>query len=444
MFLPRNTLLIRRSTRRCAAIVCAILLAALSRATPGSATAEERSAPDNRPITLTLPIDGKQVTGVIDRYDTLTFTLKTDAGDEHRILWNAIPAANVDRYWRHMEQPDNDAEALFELGDLLIRHREGKDLAEQAFAQALVIDPRLADAIERSRKGMAPDGSPRFVGVADPTQWGKLTDEQMQQGTESLRAFCEKTQADMKIELSLYESDRFLLLTDVSDTEAIKALSIKLIETYRAVAELLGDEPAGNIFRGKCLVVLFKKRVDYIRFQQTMHDTDARGTGGLCHGFGDGHAHIAAFARNNQRQTNHILCHELVHAYLHRYRSPVPIDDWLNEGLAEHIAHQVEPPPGNNLYLKSRLALEGKEGLGEGFYTTDKLEPWQYDIAGALSGYLIERGQTAYPKLIQQIKDGTPTADALQDVYRMDDREITQRFKRRLDRELNRKLVGEN
>ena len=433
-----------RSARPAIAILCALITAVLALARSSDAYAEERSAPENRPITLTLPIDGKQVTGVIDRYDTITFTLRTEDGKEHRILWNAIPAANVDRYWRHMEQPDADAEALFELGDLLIRHRDGKELAEQAFDQALALDPKLADAIDRSRKGIAPDGSPRFVGVADPTMWGKLSDEQMQQGTDSLRAFCEKTQADLEIELSLYESDRFFLLTDVADRQQVRDLSIKLIETYRTLSDLLGEDPNANLFRGKCLVVLFDKRVDYIRFQQAMHDTDARGTGGLCHGFGDGHVHIAAFARHNPRQTNHILCHELVHAYLHRYRSPVPIDDWVNEGLAEHIACQVEPPPGNNLYLKARLALEGKQGLGKDFFTTDKLQQWQYDVAGALAGYLIERGEHAYPLLIQQIKDGTQTAEALQSVYRMDDRELTQRFKRRLDRELSRKLGGKD
>jgi hypothetical protein len=434
-----------RSERRAGrvAIWYTLITTAFALLTAAHAAAEERSAPEIRPITLTLPVAGEKITGTIDRYDTLTFTLKTDAGQEHRVLWNAIPAPNVDRYWRHMEEPEGDAEALFELGDLLIRHRDGKELAEKAFDQALALDPQLKDAIERSRQGIAPDGSPRFVGVADPAKWGKLTDQQMQQGVNALRAFCTKTQQDLRMNLSLYESERFMLLTDINDPEQIKALSMKLVEAYRATAELLGDDPDGNVFLGKCLVVLFNRRVDYVRFQQTMHDTDARGTGGLCHGFGDGHAHVAAFRRNNQRQTNHIVAHELVHAYLHRYRTPVPIDDWLNEGLAEHLAREIEPPPGNNLYLKTRLSLEGKQGLGEGFFTTDKLDRWQYDVAGALTSYLLERGEHAYPKLIQAIKTGTPTLEALEQVYRMDERELTQRFKRRLDRELNRKLGGD-
>ena len=416
------------------ALVVLLLLGAAA-----ASAAEERTPPDNRRITLTLPIDGAQVTGVIARYDAITFTLRTKDDRSHRVLWNAIPADNVDRYWRHLEQPEGDAEALFELGDLLIRHRDGKALAEEAFEEALALDPTLADAVEQSRQGFAPDGTPRFVGVADPAMWGELTDEQMQQGVKSLRAFCEKTQETLNIELSLYQSERFMLLTDI-DADQVQDLSNKLAEAYRMTAELLGDDPDGNVFVGKCLVAVFARRVDYIRFQRDLHDTDARGTGGLCHGFGDGHAHIAAFARNSARQTQHILAHELVHAYLHRYKSAVPVPDWLNEGLAEHIAHLVEPPPGDNLYLKSRLELEGKQGLGEGFFETDRLEAWQYDVAGALTSYLLERSETAYPKLIQQIKDNTAADEALKGVYRMEPRVLTQRFKRRLDRELNRKL----
>ena len=152
--------------------------------------------------------------------------------------------------------------------------------------------------------------------------------------------------------------------------------------------------------------------------------------------------HIAAYKRNNARQTNHIVIHELVHAYLHRYQSPRPLDDWVNEGLAEHLAHQLQPPPGQNLYLKSRLLLEGKQGLGKGFFEGENLAAWQYDVGGALTKYLIERSETAYPKLIVSLKEGTPADEALQAVYRMTPVKLTQRFKQRLDRELTKNLGG--
>ena len=405
------------------------------------AKTDERVPAEGKVIRLTLPLDQGQVSGVVASYTTLTFTLQTEAGEQHRVLWNMIPADKVDRYWRYLESPEGDAKALFELGDILIRHRDGEALAKQAFEQALALDPNLKEAVELSLAGKDPDGTPRFVGTADPQQWGDLSEDAMQMGVESLRGFCKRTQETLNIELKLYESDRFILLTDTDD-EQVKSLFRKLLEGYHAAAELLGDDPSGNIFVGKCLVVLFDKRVDYVRFQLEMHQTDARGTGGLCHGFGNGHVHIAAYQRANQRQTNHIMVHELVHAYLHRYRSPVPLDDWVNEGLAEHLAHTIEPPPGQNLFLKTRLALEGKKGLGEGFFEGENLKAWQYDVAGALTTYMLERGKHAYPKLIQAIKDGKPAGEALESVYRMSPELLIQRFKRRLDRELNKSLGG--
>lgn len=406
-----------------------------------AALAEERVPADGRVIKLTLPLETGQVSGTVTSYSHLTFTLTTEDGTPHRVLWNAIPVDKVDQYWRYLEQPESDAQGLFELGDLLIRHRDGETLARKAFDQALALDPLLAKSIERSLAGQAPDGTPRFVGTADPAMWGKLSEQTMQQGVETLQAFAQRTQRELNIDMNLYQSERFLLLTDI-DQERIVPLSKQLVITYRTIAELFGEDPDGNIFLGKCLIVLFDQRVDYIRFQDQLHNTDARGTGGLCHNFGNGHVHIAAYERSNARQSNHILVHELVHAFLHRYQSPTPLSDWLNEGLAEHIAHQIEPPPGQNIYLKSRLALEGKRGLGEGFFDGENLQAWQYDIAGALTGYLLERSETAYPNLIKAIKQGTPTEEALQSAYRMDTDKLTLRFKQRLDRELNKKLGG--
>lgn len=403
--------------------------------------AQERKPAEGRVITLTLPLESGQVTGTVTQYSTLTFTLTTEEGEEHRVLWNAIPAEKVELYWRYLEQPEGDAQGLFELGDLLIRHREGQARAKKAFDQALQIDPGLADAVALSLANKEPDGTPRFVGTADEKMWGELSEQAMRQGVETLRGFAQRTQRELEIELELYESKRFMLLTDV-EAKQVEALSAKLAQAYQAVAELLGQDPSENVFLGKCLIVLFERRVDYIRFQDQLHGTDARGTGGLCHGFGNGHVHIASYQRRSARQTRHVVTHELIHAYLHRFRGPRPLDDWVNEGLAEHLAHQIEPPAGENLYLKARLLLEGKKGLGEGFFEGENLAAWQYDIAGALTGFLLERSETAYPKFITSIKQGTPTDEALQTIYRMSPAKLTQRFKQRLDRELNKKLGG--
>ena len=305
--------------------------------------ADQRTPDEDRVIKLTLPLDSGQVTGTITSYSKLTFTLTTEADQTHRVLWNAIPADKVDQYWMYLE--GEDSESLFELGDILIRHSQGEELAKRAFDRALELDLSLHDAIEQSLAGKEPDGTPRYVGAADPEMWGDLNDETMRTGMETLRGFAQRTMVELQMELKLYEAGPFVLLSDC-DADTVKEATVGLMKSYQAVSTLLGGDPDGNVFVGRCMVVLFAQRVDYIRFQDQLHQTDARGTGGLCHGFGNGHVHIAAYERNNERQTKHILAHEAVHAYLHRYQSPQPLDDWVNEGLAEHIAHTIEPPLG--------------------------------------------------------------------------------------------------
>ncbi|MFI4859374.1 MAG: hypothetical protein ACIAXF_01705 [Phycisphaerales bacterium JB063] len=409
----------------------------------GSARAE--TPPEDKVIRLTITLQsGQVVTGTITEYDEIGFTLtapneNADGPADHRLMWTAIPVDAFDRYWRFFESPEGDGEALLRLGILLSRHRDGERLAGVAFDEALEADASLADQIEQARNGEAPGEGPRFVGIADPAMWGPLDETLMEQSVEQLRAFCQRTQEELGVGLSLYESPRFMICTDL-DAEQVQRWGEKLTETYRHCAQLVGEDPDGNLFRGKCLILVFSERADYLRFQRVMHDTDAHHAGGLCHGFGNGFVHIAVTRRPSARETSHVIVHEVVHGFLHRYRSPVHVPAWINEGLAEYIAHLVEPPTGAGLYRRALLRLEGEQMLGEDFFEGEDLQAWQYDVAGALTQFMLERSVDRYVMLIDGVKDGTPWDEALESAYRMEYRRLVQRFKRRLDQELSRRL----
>lgn len=397
--------------------------------------------PEDKVIRLTITLQsGQVVSGTITEYDTFGFTLTDADAVGHRLMWTAIPVEAFDQYWRFFEEPEGDGEALLHLGVLLGRHRDGRQLSAAALAEALEADPALREQVEEAIRGETPGEGPRFVGVADPSMWGELDDETMAQSVEQLRAFCERTQRELGIELALYESPRFMICTDI-DPEQVAEWGEVLTHGYRLTAQLLGEDGDANIFRGKCLLMVFDHRRDYLRFQQVMHDTDAFRAGGLCHGFGNGFVHVSSFRRQTARETSHVIMHEVVHGYLHRFRSPEQLPDWLNEGLAEYVAHEIVPPRGAGLYGRAALRLEGKELLGEGFFDGDRLEAWQYDVAGALTQYLLERSDDRYPTLIGAIKDGASWQEALQLAYRMEYRRLVQRFKRRLDRAVSEQLA---
>lgn len=404
---------------------------------------QERRVPEDRVIPLTINLQsGEVVSGKVTSYDEFGFTLTTADDRRHRIQWTRIPVVALDQYWRFLEQPEGDGEKLFELGQLLLLHRDGRELAEVAFAQAVEAEPTLAERAQQVLDGKDPGDSFRRVGEGDPAFWGDLDEQVMRDSTLELRNYCEQTANTLRLPLRLYESERFIVCTDL-DEQWVTALSPRLTEIYRQTAELLGEDPNGNLFRGKCLIFVFDKRVDYFRFQRDMHGTDARGTGALCHGFGDGFVHIATFRRPTDVQTHHIVTHEVVHAILHRYRAPVRIPDWVNEGLAMHLAYKVVPPTsGSSLYPKAALLLLEEEGLGEGFFENENLARSQYIAAGGLAQFMIERNATAYVEFLNAIKDGKPWPEALEATHRMDHRRLTLRYKTRLSRELSEQLGG--
>src|SRR5678816_1538790 len=68
------------------------------------------------------------------------------------------------------------------------------------------------------------------------------------------------------------------------------------------------------------------------------HQTMAAGTAGMCHQYGNGDVHIAFYRQPNDLDFANVLVHESIHGFLHRYRSPVDVPSWANEGLAEAIA----------------------------------------------------------------------------------------------------------
>jgi len=409
-------------------------------ASPEASPEGPREAAPDRVIRLTVTlVSGQVVNGQVTVYDDIGFTLTDAQGTGHRLMWTSIPVDAFDRYWRFLEHPEDDGEALIQLGILLSRHRNGEQLASEAFDQALEADPDLAERIEQARQGQAPGEGPRYQGTADATMWGDLTPEVMEASNDSLREFCQRTQREMNLALNLYESPRFLICTD-ADERLIERCGDQLTRAYRFLSEMLNEDPDGNVFRGKCLIFIFDKRLDYIRFQRMMHETEAYGTGGLCHGFGNGYTHVALYRRPSARQTTHVLIHETTHAYLHRYRSPEHVPSWINEGLAEYTAHEIEPPGGASLYGRALLALEGQRGLGEGFFENEHLQRWQYDVAGALARYMSESGRPPYRRMIEAVKEGESWNAALDQSFHLEHRQLVQRFKRRLDRELTRQL----
>lgn len=279
---------------------------------------------------------------------------------------------------------------------------------------------RRDEGIETVDRG-APPGiakGPEVVGKVDEEAWGTLTPEQQTAAVEELKKFGEETRAQVNPNLVLIETKYFLFYSDLNAPEATKWARM-LDRMYLSLANLFGIKGGENIFRGKAAVFVFAREEDYQNFQKTMHETDAAGTAGLCHTFGNGNVHIGFFRQPNEMDFAAVLVHESVHGFLHRYRKPPVIPTWVNEGLAETIASELVPQRGKRQEYRQHAITQLRERgtLGHQFFTGDRLEGWQYPVAQLLTEFMIKQDRKRYVAFIDGIKDGMKWEEALTSKY---------------------------
>jgi len=181
-------------------------------------------------------------------------------------------------------------------------------------------------------------------------------------------------------------------------------------------------EPDGsytNVWYGKGLVFVFQKADDYRQFQVRVHQTDPGGSAGMCHCFGDGMVHIAFYRQPDDLTFAHVLVHESVHGFVHRFRAPPTVPSWANEGLAEVIADELVPQPGRTKERESRAreALQQYGGLG-GMLDARHIAGWQYPVAETLCAFMIRQNKRNYVDFIVGIKEGLTWEESLEQRYK--------------------------
>ena len=402
-------------------------------------------------------LDKSEVAGLITSYSEDGFELMDAKKQTVKVPWDELPPDVImnlhDRLVRKGSGQD-----WFELGKKLLTMPGGRAPAERAFQKALKADPNLKDSIAEARKnahktppappreprprltpteatgGGAPSTQPgamsnlsdpskpvvgpKHVGRIDPSKWGKQSPEEMAAAIEELKKFAELTRQTINPRLALYETQYFLFYSDLGAGEARNWAAL-LDRMYDRLAFLFGIARGENIWRGKALVFVFQNEQDYHAFQMKMHDkTMSAGTAGMCHQYGNGDVHIAFFRQANELDFAHVLVHESVHGFLHRYRSPQEIPSWINEGLAEVIASELVPRKGLTQAgtAQARQDLQTRRDL-EKLFDAEHIVAWQYSVSRTLTEFMISQNRKGYVEFINGIKDGQTWEDALVQKY---------------------------
>lgn len=425
-----------------------VLLLAVS-ATPhaeGSADATQPRPPLRKldpPRSLFItPAEGERVGAEIAAFSEIGLIVRID-GDRHEFDWSDFEAREINRIYRKLlRYTDKPAAALVELA-VVLRDVEGEDsrAARSALKQAVRIDPDLREqavaVLEGSRTRWQPpqtdedaaasppdaelgpgqDHGPRVAAHGDVRFWGDLSDEVMASSVETRKQFGELTQKKLDHRLALHETEYFLFYSDLPHREAERWAGL-LDKMYERLADLFALEEGRNLFRGKALIFVFQREVDYHRFQQRMHGSNSMGSIGLCHGFGDGHVHIAFFRPESNWTFAYLLVHESVHGFLHRYQSPVHIPSWVNEGLAEYIASQLVPQAGIRKHrLRHAHAVLRQHNSFLGMFQAQHIRGWQYGAALDLTEFMIANSKKRYSDFIEGIKEGLTWRESLDQRY---------------------------
>ena len=262
-------------------------------------------------------------------------------------------------------------------------------------------------------------GSPAQGLFSEPRKpgWPKLTALEQQTAVKQLKAFAEGTTRFKTGSLKLHETQFFLFYSDLTPDEAEKWSGL-LDKMYARLAELFAVPNGQDLWYGKALIFVFSKSADYLAYEREAERVNALGTAGICNAFSNGAVHIAFYRQKTDLDFAHVLVHESVHGFVHRYRSPARVPSWANEGLAETIASELVPQPTRAVRVQGEARqFLTQRGMGEDFFIAKHIAGWQYPIAESLCTYMIAQNKAAYVKFINAVKDGMEAEQAIDKAY---------------------------
>jgi hypothetical protein len=416
----------------------------------------------DKPVQIsTVKADKKPLSGKLVAYDEEGFELARGKDKTVRVLWSELAAPGVYNVMSTIVGPRAGGEDWVWVGRTLFAVEGGEPFAERAFAKALKLDPKLLDAVDAARKtaaraeavadgdgaadpgestatppaaedtgdGTAMASGPQVIGKSDGKAWPPMTGGQRAAAVAELKTFAEAAGKKLNKSLALQETKYFLFYSDLPPQDAVKWAGL-LDRMYARLAELFAvqREPAPpgagrggyvNVWHGKALVFVFQNPDDYRRFQQVVHQTDAGSSAGMCHCFGNGRVHIAFYRQAEELTFAHVLVHESVHGFIHRFRSPALVPSWANEGLAEVISSELVPRPGRDKQREflAKSGLQSRADVG-GMMDAKHIDGWQYPVAETLCAFMVRQNKRGYVEFIIGIKEGLTWQQSLEQRYK--------------------------
>jgi len=242
---------------------------------------------------------------------------------------------------------------------------------------------------------------------AMPDRWPPVNESEHEALVAEAHAFAQKAGRALDRSLAHAETRFFIFYTDLDRAEA-RNWARELDRMYARLADLFGLEEGENIWRGKALVFTFRDAEHYRLFEDQVMGVNPGTSAGMAHGFSDGRVVIAFYRQSDRDAFAHLLVHETVHGFLHRYRSPRRIPSWANEGLAELIAGELVEDPRRRAWDEKRVLerLSARGAPGPELFEVSHIQGPDYPVAWSLTRFMMKADRRRYAAFINGIKDG--------------------------------------
>lgn len=254
--------------------------------------------------------------------------------------------------------------------------------------------------------------------------WKPLSETEQEKFLKLQNTFLKNVQKEMShVRFRLIDTQFFTVFTDISPV-LVNGYIENLDAMYRELCAAFGVSVQKNVWCGKCVVVIFQKRTDYMLYEAKLMGVKnpelLAGSAGLCHMFGNGEVKFAGFLGDTGQSFGSTLIHETTHGFIHRYLSSAFVDSWLNEGMADWVADAImQDDKVAKRQKRSAKVVVAAGGWGD-FLQAEQISFQHYGTASTMVDILLSRNKNGeFRQFIRQIKEGIPAEEALKDTYEL-------------------------
>ena len=221
------------------------------------------------------------------------------------------------------------------------------------------------------------------------------------------------------------ETRHFIIFSDFSSEERRKQAETaeNLYRSFDNIFKITVNRD--KMWDGKCVLFLFKRKEDFLKFAQKYDYYDASKSGGYFR-IEQSQVRVAIFRPppGHPRRLEETLVHETAHAFFHFYRKVVNIPKWLDEGLAEYFRFDYNPKSPEKKQYMSLLREKVKERDNRSARTMmtranptgpDDIEG--YATAWSMVEFLVKYDKRRFVLFVKLVKEGIELEEALRKSY---------------------------